>query len=223
MARQLRLSLERPPSWAREDFIVSGANADAVRLLDAWPAWPGGVLALTGPEGAGKTHLAMAWVERAQAILPNPRAPADLLTLGGKALLIENADQSISDVNLFHLINMAAQHGGSLLLTARVPPRDWKTDLPDLRSRLNALPVAELAEPDDVILRGVFRKLFRERNIRPTEDTYPYLLRRMERSVVEARRLVKLLDEAADSLQRPVSRSLAKDVLEAGIPTMDLF
>lgn len=217
------MSLERPPSFAREDFVVSASNADAVRLVDDWPAWPGGVMALVGPEGVGKTHLAMAWAMRAGAVLPNPKAPADLVNLAGKAVVIENADKSVSNGSLFHLINMAAQYGGSLLLTARTPPRDWAVELPDLRSRLNALPVAELSEPDDAILLGVFKKLFRERNLKPTEDTYPYLLRRMERSVTEARRLVKLLDEAADSLQRPVSRTLAKEVLEAGDPTMDLF
>jgi chromosomal replication initiation ATPase DnaA len=217
------LSLERPPSFTREDFVVSATNADAVRLIDAWPSWPGGAMALAGPEGVGKTHLAMAWAARADAVLPNPKAPADLANLAGKAVVIENADRSVSDGSLFHLINMAAQYGGGLLLTARTPPRDWTVALPDLRSRLNALPVAELSEPDDAILLGVFRKLFRERNLKPTEDTYPYLLRRMERSVTEARRLVKLLDEAADGLQRPVSRALAKEVLEAGDSTMDLF
>ena len=202
---------------------MSPANADAARLVDAWPAWPGRVLALVGPEGAGKTHLAMTWANRTGAVLPNPKAPADLVNLPGQTVLIENADSAVSDVSLFHLINMAAQHGGGLLLTARTPPREWPAALPDLRSRLNAMPVAVLSEPDDQILMGVFRKLFRERNIRPTDDTYPYLLRRMERSVAEAKRLVKQLDEAADSLQRPVSRALAKEVLEAGRPTMDLF
>lgn len=217
------MSLERPPSFAREDFVVSAANADAVRLIDSWPNWPGGAMALVGPEGVGKTHLGMAWAQRADAILPHAKAPADLANLAGKTVIIENADRSVSNGSLFHLINMAAQYGGGLLLTARTPPRDWPAELPDLRSRLNALPVAVLDEPDDEILLGVFRKLFRERNLRPTEDTYPYLLRRMERSVTEVRRLVKLLDEAADSLQRPVSRALAKEVLEAGDSTMDLF
>ena len=202
---------------------MSAANREAVRLVDAWPAWPGRVLALVGPEGTGKTHLAMAWVARTGAVITDTTAAPDLVGLSRKAVLIENADNAVSDVNLFHLINMAAQHGGSLLLTARTPPLEWPTALPDLRSRLNALPVAALSEPDDQILLGVFRKLFRERNIRPTDDTYPYLLRRMERSVIEAQRLVKRLDDAADSLQRPVSRALAKEVLEAGDTTMDLF
>ena len=224
MPRQLRLSLNQPPSWAREDFVVSPANEDGVRLLDAWPSWPGRVLALIGPEGAGKTHLAMAWAKRADAVMPSANAPVDLANLPGRAVLIENADRAVSEISLFHLINMAAQHGGSLLLTSRRPPREWPSErVPDLRSRLNALPVAELEEPDDAVLIGVLRKLFRERNIRPTEDTYGYLVRRMERSVVHAKAIVRKLDEAADALQRPVSRALAKEVLEAGDATMDLF
>jgi chromosomal replication initiation ATPase DnaA len=224
LPRQLRLSLKQPPSWAREDFVVSPANEEGVRQLDAWPNWPGGVLALIGPEGAGKTHLAMAWAQKTDAVLPTPDAPVDLANLPGRAVLIENAEHAVSELSLFHLINIAAQHGGGLLLTSRLAPREWPSaQVPDLRSRLNALPVAELEEPDDAVLIGVLRKLFRERNIRPTDDTYPYLLRRMERSVVHAKAIVRRLDEAADAQQRPVSRALAKEVLEAGDATMDLF
>jgi chromosomal replication initiation ATPase DnaA len=223
LARQLRLSLEQSPSYRREDFIVSDSNAEAVRLIEAWPAWPGPGIALVGSEGVGKTHLALGWAARTGAVQFDPGGAMDLPALTGRPILVENADSAIPGETLFHLMNMAAQHGGGLLLTARTVPLEWAAALPDLRSRLNALAVAHLAEPDDVILLGVVRKLFRERNIRPTDDTYPYLLRRMERSVAEARRLVEMLDEAADRLQRPVSRALAKEVLEAGEPTMDLF
>ena len=72
------------------------------------------------------------------------------------------------------MINMA-DAGGSLLLTARTPPQLWTTGLPDLRSRLNALLVAELEAPDDVVLEGVLLNFFRDRNIIPESDVLPYL------------------------------------------------
>src|SRR5687768_8003816 len=67
LARQLRLVLDRAPSHARADFIVTAANAEGVRRLDAWPDWHGRALTLVGPEGAGKTHLARAWAEQVGA------------------------------------------------------------------------------------------------------------------------------------------------------------
>jgi len=204
--RQLRLPLQREPSVRREDFVVSAANAEAVRLLDAWPNWPGGVLALVGPAGSGKTHLAKAWEA----------------TAGDGAILIENADAFGDDETLFHRLNDAPL-GGRLLLTSRLRPIAWTTGLPDLRSRLNAISVAELYEPDDDLLGGVILKLFRERNIRPTEDVLPYLLRRIERSVPAVRDLVERIDEASDQEGRAVTRAFVRQFLEIEPDTPDLF
>ena len=222
-AHQLRLRLAGAPSHRREDFITSGINVTAVRALDAWPAWHGGVLTLIGPAGSGKSHLAAAWAGKAHAeVLQCAPALAELPNLRGRALLLEDADACQDDI-LFHLINMAAEPGGSLLLTSRKAPALWAADLPDLRSRLNALPVAELHEPDDEVLRGVLAKLFRERHIRPPEDLFAYLLRRMERSIPAAREVVIRLDEAASAQHRPISRTLAREILEQGDETADLF
>ena len=136
---------------------------------------------------------------------------------------MEDGDQGVDAEALFHLINLAAHDGASLLLTARKAPATWPADLPDLRSRLNALMVAEIEAPDDTVLTGVLRTFFRERNIRPHDDVYPYLLRRMERSVPGAREIVRRLDETEDGEPRPVSRVLARQILEADTENLDLF
>lgn len=209
--RQLVIPLASPPVYTRAAFVESPANAAALAVVERWPAWPNGALALVGPEGGGKTHLATIWAERAGA--GRYGAGDDLSALEGRPVLVENADEA-PDEALFHLINRAATDGG-LLLTARTRPASWEAALPDLRSRLNALTVAEIDEPDDALLIAVLEALFREKLARPAPDLYDYLLRRMGRSVAEARVIVTLLAEAALEQGRPVNRVLAREVLDA--------
>jgi chromosomal replication initiation ATPase DnaA len=226
MGRQPRLALRRPGSRSREDFIVSSSNAEAVRALDARPTWHAGCLALIGPEGSGKSHLARAWAaaEGAEVLTAQTElSDHDLSRLLGRPILFEDADQARADDLLFHLINMAGVEGGGLLLTARAPPSIWPADLPDLRSRLNALPVAELTAPDDQLLEGLLRKFFGERSIRPGDDLIAYLVRRIERSAPQARDIVRQLDEAHGVDHKPVTRALARQILEIDGETGDLF
>lgn len=225
MSRQFRLKLDRTETFRREDLVISPSNAEAVKAVDAWPAWPGGALALIGPEGSGKSHLALTWAAKAGAAVIPAKGKVDLGALRGRPVLYEDADRDRTrrDEILFHLFNMAAEAGAGLLLTGRSPPTGWSCDLPDLRSRLNAAPVALLDEPDDAILESMLRKFFRERNIRPAEDVFPYLLRRIERSAPRAREVVQKLDEAADAEGRAVSRALARQILESDPPTLSLF
>jgi chromosomal replication initiation ATPase DnaA len=218
--RQLRLKLAQTGAYTFDAFVRGPSNADAWTALHAWPNWHGGALALVGPEGSGKTHLARAWAQRTNAVVLDRTAP-DLSP--GRRALLEDVDQGVPDETLFHLINLAAQPGGGLLLTARKTPALWTTTLPDLRSRLNALQVAEIETPDDGVLEGVLRRFFRERNIRPPEEVYPYLLRRISRSTLDAREIVRRLDEAGDAEFKPVTRVLARQVLEGDNENLDLF
>ena len=222
MARQLRLRLGRPEAYSREEFVRGPSNAHALRTLDAWPAWPGGAVALVGPPGVGKTHLAQTWAAASGAVVLDRGAP-DIAAADGRPALLEDVDQGVPDEALFHLINLAARTGGGLLLTARVAPAAWATASPDLRSRLNALLVAEIEPPDDEVLEGVLRRFFRDRNIRPPDEVYPYLLRRMSRSIPDAAEIVRRLDEAGDGELKPVTRVLARQVLEADAANQDLF
>lgn len=220
MSTQFRLPLTAAPRYGREDFAVSGCNADAVARLDAWPNWPEGRLALVGPVGVGKTHLARTWARAADAVVIDATrgGDVDLPALRGRAILVEDADQrsasaALSDEDLFHILNMAGVDGGSVLLTARVAPVAWSSSVPDLRSRLNALTVAEIEEPDDVVLRAVLERAFRAEHLKPDPDLYPYLIARLPRSAAEALAAAKLLDEAASQQHRAVNKALAREVL----------
>lgn len=213
MPRQLRLSLGRAGPASFADFVRGPSNAAAAAAVEAWPAWRDGALALVGPQGSGKSHLAQAWAELTGAAILDARAP-DVQAADGRPVLLEDADRAPASEGLFHLINLAARPGGGLLLTARVRPAGWPAELPDLRSRLNALPVAEIEPPDDEVLEGVLRKFFRDRNIRPPEGVYRYLLARMNRSIPDAAEIVRRLDDAGDEGFRPVTRALARQILD---------
>ncbi len=211
---QQSLLLTQPQPQDRASFIASACNAHACAVIDAWPSWPGGKLALVGPEGSGKSHLAMAWAMKLNAQVVEAADCAATAFTTGRAVLVENADRGADDQALFHLFERAAPDA-PLLLTARTAPRAWATDMPDLRSRLAALMVAELQTPDDVVLEGVLARYFRERNIRPRKNVLEYLVRRIERSAPAARAVVERIDVAAASDGRSVTRDLAREVLGA--------
>ncbi len=213
MRGQLRLKLEHAADHSRSRFIVSEPNREAVKSLEAWPAGRSGALALIGPPGVGKTHLATIWADRTDAQRVRLDEPHSQIDHQSGPLLLEDADRAPHGEALFHLLNRAQAPDRCLLITGRTAPGTWAVQVPDLRSRLNALPVILLKEPDDAILRGVLLKLFQERNIRPPADLIAYMLRRMERSTRAAQSLVATLDEAASAQSRAVSRLLAREIL----------
>ncbi len=185
-SRQLALALEHAESFAREDFIAGPSNAAALALIDRWPDWPGRIIALVGEEGAGKSHLAAAWGEKSGArflagrLLDDADLPAALST---GALVIEDlAPPWFDEVTLFHLLNLAQQQGAFVLLTTRWSPALWPVSLPDLSSRLRALPVVSVAPPDERLLRTLMRKLAADRQIELDDNVVNFVLARIERS-----------------------------------------
>ncbi|WP_396593109.1 chromosomal replication initiator DnaA [Brevundimonas sp. R86498] len=206
---QMRLPLVREAGVA--PFVRSPANALAVDALAGWPNPAAGpVMALCGPAGCGKSHLAAIWAERVGAIPLNgaEAALADPLELEGRPVLLDIA-QDADDETLFHLINLAQQDGGALLLVSRPSPRRWSVDVPDLRSRLDAVRVVGMEAPDDPVLSAILRARFAERSIAPGEEVIDYLVRRIDRSAAAAAEVVERLDAE----HRPVTRALARQVL----------
>lgn len=207
----MRLPLRRDGVETELDFVLSDSNRAAVTGLDAWPnAVAGPVMALCGPEGSGKSTVAGRWAEKRGAVIlhGSEAAVVDPLDLEGANIVLDRA-QDADDESLFHLINLAMA-GGALLLVSRRAPRDWPAALPDLRSRLDALPLLVVETPDDMLLAAMLRRAFSERSIVPPEDVIDYLVRRIDRSWAAAQGVVERLD----ALHRPITRAAARVVLE---------
>ena len=113
---------------------------------------------------------------------------------------------------LFHLLNLAREERAYVLITARSAPTTWQTALPDLASRLRALPVMALMSPDDTLFRAVLVKLFADRQLAVDESLVSFLTTRTERSFAAARATVEKLDREALRLKRPVTRALAGEL-----------
>jgi chromosomal replication initiation ATPase DnaA len=215
--RQLALALEHSESFAREDFLSGACNAAALALIEAWPHWPGNIVVLTGPEGCGKSHIAAIWANIAGArtiaarVLDRLTVPSALAT---GALVIEDlVPQDFDERALFHLLNLAREEDAFVLMSARTAPAGWTFAIPDLASRVKAIPQVALSAPDDVLLRAVLVKSFTDRQIAVDESLIVYLSRRIERSFAAVRAIVARLDEEAMRRKRPLTRALAVEVL----------
>lgn len=223
-SRQLVLSLAHQAALGREDFLVSDSNRAAFAAVDG--AQSGHRLALSGPSGAGKTHLASIWGARTAAV----RIHATQLTEARleqarevPAIVVEDADR-VGDIPpgarrqietlLFHLYNIAVEDRSGLLITGLTPPARWRIETPDLASRLASMPHVAIAPPDDALLAAILGKLFADRQVAVQPDVIKYLVRRMERSFAEAERIVATLDRLALAEGRAITRPLAAQLFQ---------
>lgn len=201
--RQIPLDLTPAPDFTFESFIEAPSNHGAFNVVRAWPAWPAPAILLLGPEGTGKTHLGEAWLTHSHGVF------------------LDDA-HTCTDDDLFGFINRALRGDiPGLLLASRVPPSGWGVTLPDLQSRLSAMPVVQLEEPDDESLRPITRALFRRQGRDVSDDVIDYLLKYTDRSVPALRATIRLIDEAASSAKADVTKVFAGRVLREGLDLFD--
>lgn len=217
MAEQLTFDLPVRTSLERGDFFVSEANALAVARLEDVSTWTSNKMVLAGPEGAGKTHLGHVWAEaQGGALLDLADIKASEVVHFATALAVEVPETLLPDEEqtLFHLHNHMAISGLPLLMIARTPPARWPLGLPDLKSRMEATDLVQIAPPDDPLLAAVLVKLFADRQLRVSPSLINWLTKRMDRSFAEATRLVSGVDAAALSEGGAVTRKVAQRILD---------
>jgi chromosomal replication initiation ATPase DnaA len=216
---QLTLDLPHRAALGAEDFLVSECNLGAVKLIDAWPEWQDNVQLLIGPAASGKTHLARVWqaLSGACSLTPDTLGMDFIDSVGaGTPLVVEDADRlPYEEKALFHLLNLAREKRLSVLLTGRSAPRRWRIALPDLLSRLNAVPAIEIGTPDEGLIRTVLLKHFADRQLNIDPKVLTYLALHVDRSLAAAAAAVAAVDRAALATGRKISRQLVMEVLNA--------
>jgi chromosomal replication initiation ATPase DnaA len=215
--KQLSLDLPHRTAFGAEDFLVSTCNRGAVRLIDSWPRWQDNAQLLIGPAASGKTHLARVWQARSGARMLSPdHLDAGVLESMGEetALIVEDVDRAgYDEKGLFHLLNLAREKRLYVLLSTREAPNRFDCSLPDLRSRLNALPAVRIGAPDDALLKTVMLKHFADRQLTVDPKVLDFLALRIERSLAAAAIVVAAIDRAVLGSGRKISRQLVAEVL----------
>ena len=102
---------------------------------------------------------------------------------------------------------------GAVLLVGRTPPSRWPVHVADLKSRLQALPVAQLGEPDEFLIEAVLRRICREHFIELSQDGARYLAQRLPRTYAAAQAVAAVLDAHVRRAARPVTAMEAKRAL----------
>ena len=192
---QIPFNLRPEPAYNFDNFTQTASNLEALKIVKAWPNWPSAVLLLLGPSGSGKTHLGQAWASQSNG-----------------AIFIDDAERQ-DETWLFDQINQALNGQISGLMLAA---RDIFTPaMPDLRSRLNAMPKAVLKEQDDEALEPILRHLFAQTGREVSKDVVDYILKFSDRSVNALRALVSALDIEAGAAKTDVTKRFVSRYLEA--------
>lgn len=205
-AGQIALPLDWSAGGANDIPLVVGAsNADAVRYLRHVSTWPVRTAVLVGPRGSGKSLMGRLFAQ----------------DTGGRVI---DGHRTVSEENMFHAWNAAQSSGVPLLIVADVPPADWKVALPDLASRLAAVPVLTIGEPDDCLARDLIDALFAQRGMALAPGVASYIVPRMERSYAMIHRIVAALDAASLEQGRRLGVRLTREtLLSQGLIDPDLL
>lgn len=186
-------------------LIETGSYAAALGALRRWKHWPGGQLALVGEPFAGKTRALRLWASDANAALVTGQALAaaemdEIARLSVSALAIDDADHPEAALGLLAALNLCRDRGAPVLLSGRTHPAGWFTVPPDLRSRLVAMPVAQIEPPDDETLAFRLREECALRHLILPDESVVYLANRMERSWLA-------VSQVADQIERTPGRA----------------
>jgi len=201
MPDQYPLDLTPSANYSFEQFLSGKSNLDALRAVKAYPDWPAPALLICGPIGCGKTHLGSAWFNATN-------------TNENLEVFLDDIE-TIDEDDLFLSINKALNGEiPALLMTSTKLPENLGITLPDLRSRLNYIPIFTMSEPDEDILEPIIRKIFEDQGRSVKADVVKYIYTHFERSVPAVSKLVAEIDQAARTDKKDVTRSFVSSFLK---------
>jgi chromosomal replication initiation ATPase DnaA len=211
--RQLSLPLDHEPGYHAADFFPTTGSQLALEWLEKSTFWTGGRLVLWGEAGAGKTHLLHMWASARGTDVINGAELRGIFHSVSAPVVIDNADLLADEIDLFHLLNNAAEAGQPVLLAARQPPSRLAIELADLSSRLRASTTIEICPPNDNERAALLARFAASRQLVLNIQVRNFLLTHLPRTPAALIEAVTRLDRAALANGAKISRSLAASLL----------
>jgi DnaA family protein len=230
--QQLPLGVRLPDRALFASFLP-GRNGEALAHARAVAAGEArGLTWLSGPGGAGKTHLLQAICAAAGARVPAGYVPLKQVAhlgvevLDGLAqlpcLCLDDLECVAGELawerRLFGLLREAEEAGGAMVVAASAPPALVRWALPDLGSRCAAGTVFALRALEEAEQHAALTLRARLRGLELPEETWQWLRRRYPRDMRQLYELLDTLDEAALAAQRRLTVPFIREVLKRRAP-----
>jgi len=223
---QLALPLQLADHAVFASFLAAGNEAAVAAMQELADNEQTGGCWLWGVSTTGKTHILQAACEQAgdKAVY----VPLRLFGSGDGQLLDGLATRAlicIDDIDsvagntaweqaLFTLYNEVIDAGGCIAVAAQCAPRAAGFQLPDLESRLTALPVFQLRPLDDEGAKRALQLRASHRGLDLPDDTAQFLLSRSRRDMASLCALLDKLDSEALRAQRRLTIPFVRAVLD---------
>ncbi len=202
------------------DTFVAGPNADVVTTLRQ----SAGSALLFGPSGSGRTHLLQAvcrarggryWPlatlrELGPEILEGGSGQAPLLCLDDVDAVADDRSWALA---LLRVLDTCRSEGRELLLSSTAPPDRLQLALPDLRTRMSALPAFGLRLLGDIDLLHLLQQRAAAKGLALPDDVARWLLNTQARGAGPLLSALERLDRAALSAKRRLTLPFVQSVL----------
>ena len=209
MSKQKYFNFKFSNFYNYKDFYVNETNTNAVE----------GILDnnfinkfLIGPNKSGKTFLGNIWLKKNKAINFNKNFN-DIIN-NKKAVFIDDIEKKNNEEEIFHIINHCKLYKIKILVTSNLNINEINFSLKDLISRLKSFSLYKIQNPDDDMLLKILTKLFVDKQfVINSNDIFPYILKRANRSYEEMIFIVEKLDSLSLEKKRQLTIPLIKEIL----------
>ncbi|MCG8533864.1 MAG: DnaA regulatory inactivator Hda [Pseudomonadales bacterium] len=225
---QLPLKLNKRPEVDFSHFIALGNEQLLAQLnsvsIHTLPQW----LYVWGAPQCGKSHLLQATCQLAEGAGRSAFYIScnELVDLDPDVLsqLYDIDFVAIDDIQnvlgeprweeaLFHLYNQLRDSGKSLLVSAVCAPRYLEAGLADLKSRLSAMEIYQVAPLDEDGKRLFLKAAADQRGFALPEEVVVYVLSRADRSLNALQQLIDKLDHQSLQEKRLITVPFVKKVM----------